>query len=101
MIIYNITTQVGRHLHDAWRQWLMEEYLPSIMATGLFSRYQLVRIMEINEEEGHMYAVQLYSDDHTKLDDFRNNFLHDIQKKEKIKWGDGTFSFGSVMEVIN
>ena len=94
MIIYNITTQVSWAVHDGWKRWFTDEYLPSLLGTGLFTHYQLVRLMEVNEEEGATYAVQLYSKDSETFEAFRNNYLPDLQEKERTEWGDNTFSFG-------
>jgi hypothetical protein len=101
MIIYNITTQVNWPIHESWRKWLIEEHLPAIMGTALFTRYQLVKLMEVEEEEGATYAIQLYTDDLRKFEKFRDDHLLRVQQREKESWGDDIFSFGSLMEVIN
>ncbi|MBA4167817.1 MAG: DUF4286 family protein [Chitinophagaceae bacterium] len=101
MIVYNITMQVSWAVHVAWRQWLADEYLPAILATGLFTHYQLVRVMEVDEEEGATYAMQLYSSDIQTFREFRNSHLPGLQNIERNLWGDNVFSFNSLMEVIN
>ena len=101
MTIYNITTQVAWAIHDRWKQWLIEEALPEMLSTGLFTHFQLVRLIEVNEEEGPTYAVQLYSTGAAELNLFRKNHLPEFDKNERGKWGDSICSFKSVMEVIN
>ena len=70
MIIYNITTLVSWPIHDAWKEWLMNEYIPELMGTALFSHFQVVRLMEVDEDEGPTYALQLYLKDLKKLRKF-------------------------------
>ena len=101
MIIYNITTLVSWPIHDAWREWMTTEYLPEVMATSLFSRYQLVRLMEVDEQEGPTYALQLYMTDSSQFDLYRKAHLERFQIKERNAWGDSATSFASLMEVIN
>jgi hypothetical protein len=100
MVIYNITTLVSWAVHDEWKQWMLNEYLPEIMSTQLFSHYQLVKLMEVNEDEGPTYAVQLYLSDIANFDTYRNQHLRTFQQKEKLVWGDDATSFASLMEVV-
>ena len=101
MIIYNITTLVSWPIHEAWKEWMMTDYLPALMATSVFTRYQLVRLMEVNDEEGPTYALQLYMTDSSQFELYRKDHLEYFQLKERKAWGDFATSFASLMEVIN
>lgn len=101
MIIYNITTLVSWPIHDEWREWMTAEFLPQMLSTKLFTHYQLVRLMEVNEEDGPTYAVQLYLKNATDFDLYREKYLRMFQQREKLLWGDDATSFASLMEVIN
>jgi hypothetical protein len=101
MIIYNITTLVSWPIHDEWREWMTAEFLPQMLSTNLFTHYQLVRLMEVNEDDGPTYAVQLYLKNATDFDLYREKYLRSFQQREKLLWGDDATSFASLMEVIN
>jgi hypothetical protein len=101
MIIYNITTLVSWSIHEEWKEWMKAEYLPEILSTNLFSHYQMVRLMEVDEEEGPTYAVQLYLESKSDFNAYRQKYLRSFQGKEKLTWGDYATSFASLMEVIN
>jgi len=101
MIIYNITTLVSWPVHEDWREWLMNEYLPQLMATQLFSHFRIVRLLEVSEDEGPTYAVQLYLKNISDFNSYREKHLRKFQQKEKDAWGDYATSFASLMEVIN
>jgi hypothetical protein len=101
MIIYNITTLVSWPVHEDWREWLFSEFLPELMETQLFSHFQVVRLMEVYEEEGPTYAVQLYLNSTANLNSYREKHLRRFQQKEKDAWGNYATSFASIMEVIN
>ena len=71
------------------------------MATELFSHFQVVRLMEVNEDEGPTYAVQLYLKNVSDFRTYRDKHLETFQQREKDAWGDYATSFASLMEVIN
>ena len=79
----------------------MNEYIPELMATKLFTHFQVTRLMEVNQEEGPTYAVQMYLNNATDFNSYRQKHLAGFQLKEKNAWGDYATSFASLMEVIN
>lgn len=101
MTIYNITTQVAWQVHEEWKNWMINERIPDLIATGIFSHYQLVRVIEVDDAEGPMYAVQLYLHESCSISDYKNKFSETMEKHEKALWGNQVFSFSSLMEVIN
>src|SRR4051812_35901579 len=101
MIIYNITTHVAWKVHDKWRRWLMEQLIPEMLATGLFSKYQLVRLLEAEDEEGATYALQMYVAENCSIEDYREKHHEYFNSREKELWAGNTYSFTSLMEVIN
>lgn len=101
MIIYNITTLVSWPIHEEWREWMANEFLPAVLSTQLFTHHQMVRLMEVNEEDGPTYAVQLYLKNASDFNSYREKYLRSFQEIEKLMWGDDATSFASLMEVIN
>jgi hypothetical protein len=101
MIIYNVTTLVHWSIHETWVQWMQEEHMPAVVATGCFERYQLVRLLETDETEGPTYAAQYFSD--TKDDYLRyiDNYAPGLRQEGLNKWGDKCISFRSLMQVVN
>jgi len=79
----------------------MNEFLPKVMATELFMRFQVVRLLEVNEEEGPTYAVQLYAEGKEKFETYREKHLRHFQQMEKEAWGDYATSFASLMKIVN
>lgn len=101
MIIYNVTTKISWHIQDEWRAWLINDQLPKVMSTGLFERYQLVRLLEVDDEDGPTYALQLYSASLKNVDAYRDKHLDEIEQQERNMWGNDIISFRSLMQVIN
>ena len=61
-IIYNVTTQVERHIANDSLQWLMEEHIPDIIANGCFTNAVMMRLMEVVKTQGPTYAIQYHAD---------------------------------------
>jgi hypothetical protein len=101
MYIYNVTTHVHWSIHEDWVQWMQQQHMPDMIATGCFEKYQLVRLLETDETEGPTYAVQYFS--HTKDDITRYTEIHAPQLREESlkKWGDKFIAFRSLMQVVN
>src|SRR5258708_6628233 len=101
MIITNITTQVSWTMKDEWLKWLRDEQLPALMATGCFTHYRIVQVLEVPDDDGPTYAVQLFTEKMESVDRFREQFLAEFEKRERSKWSGHAFSFRTLMEVIN
>lgn len=101
MIIYNVTTQVSWSIHENWVQWMKDTHIGDVMRTGCFTEYRFVRVLEVDETEGPMYAVQFYAQDKTQYDNYIELHANALRDDVKAKWGDQYFSFRSLMELVN
>ena len=45
------------------------EHIKEIMETGCFTRYQMVKLLETDEEEGATYAIQYYAENMKRTKD--------------------------------
>jgi hypothetical protein len=99
-IIYNVTIKVESSIADSWLQWLLEEHIPDVMATGCFSTYKLVRLLEVDESEGPTYAVQYVAEAKALYNRYITKFAEDLRQKTYDKWGQRFIAFRSVMQVV-
>ncbi len=51
MYIYNVTTHVHWSIHEAWVQWMQQQHIPAVIATGCFEKHQMVRVLETDDTE--------------------------------------------------
>ena len=100
MIIYNVTIKVDAAIAHSWLKWLLDEHIPEVMATGCFSGYKVVRLLETDDSEGPTYAVQYNAE--AKSDYNRYIELHapEMRNRSTDKWGNRFIAFRSVMEVV-
>ncbi|MEO5593801.1 MAG: DUF4286 family protein [Chitinophagaceae bacterium] len=100
MLVYNITTKVHASVDAAWLQWQHEENIPATMATGFFTAYKLLRLLEQDDAEGNTYAIQYTATTAEQYDQFINIYAPQMRKKATEKWAGAIISFHSVLEVI-
>jgi hypothetical protein len=101
MIIYNVTTQVNWAIHEDWLPWMKAELIPRIMATGCFSNFRIVKLLEVDDSDGPTYAVQYSCDSPERFHEYVRQHAPKLRQLMAEKWGDQFHSFRSLMEVVN
>ena len=100
MLIYNVTTKVSWPIHKEWLQWMQGIHIPEVMATGCFEKFQMVRLLEIDEEEGPSYAIQYYASGRDVYEKYINEYAPALREKTTKAWGDQFIAFRTLMEVV-
>ncbi len=101
MIIYNVTSKIDWSIHDQWVQWMLDEHMPEVLATGCFTQSQLLRLLETDDEEGPTYAAQYFAETKEQQENYIETFAPLLRQKGLDKWGSSFISFRSLMEVVN
>lgn len=101
MIIYNVTTKVTHAIAAGWLQWMKEEYIPAMVATGCFTSGRILQLLEADETEGLTYAVQYTAESEKLYNQYISAFAENIKQKAFTKWGDQFISFSSVLAVVH
>jgi predicted nucleic-acid-binding protein len=100
MVIYNVTYALADGIHQEWLSWMRETHIREIIETGLYERYQLVKLLDINEEESATYAVQLYAETKAKHLEFMMEHETAFRLKSSRQWGNEVMSFGTLMQIV-
>ncbi len=100
MIIYNITTKVRSAIATEWLQWMKEEHVREIINTGCFTEFKIVKLLEVDEEEGPTYALQLFADSKAIYNQYVEKFAGKMRQQAFDKWGDKFISIRSVMQIV-
>lgn len=100
MIVYNVTIKVDWSIHDAWLQWMKEEHMPEMVQTGCFTQFQLLRLLEVEEEEGPTYAAQYVADSKADYNRYIETHATGMREKGLNKWGNRFIAFRSVMQSV-
>lgn len=100
MIIYNVTVKVAGPIHTAWLQWLQQEHVPEVIATGCFEKAIISRLLEIDDSEGPTYAIQYHAVSKAMYNRYIEKFSEALRQKSFDKWGNQFIAFRSVMQIV-
>ncbi len=100
-VVYNVTTQVDRSIAPQWLLWMKESHIPDIIATGCFTKANILQLVEVGETSGPTYAIQYYADSMIYYNTFIEKFSELMRKKENDHWAEGFISFRSVLLIVN
>ena len=101
MIIYNVTTKVRSDIASEWLQWLKEVHVKDILDTGSFTDFRIVKLLEVDEEEGPTYALQLYADSKAIYNQYVDKYAAKMRQAAFDKWGDKFISIRSIMQIVD
>ncbi len=100
MIIFNVTIKVSALIKDRWLEWMKQEHIPEIMATGLFHDYRICRLLEQDDSEGPTYAIQYFTDTLENYYTYIQEHAPLFRQKTFDAFGDQFIAFRTVMQVV-
>jgi hypothetical protein len=101
MIVYNVTIKVFDAIHANWLVWLRQEHIPEIMQTGCFTNYKILRLLEVDEDEGPTYAIQYFADSKALYNQYIEIHAEQLRNASYAKWGNNFIAFRSVMQIVD
>ena len=101
MFIYNVTIQVQDAIKNDWLNWLKEEHIPDVLATGCFTSATVLKLLEVDETEGPTFAIQYNTEDRSSYDRYIENFAGLMRQRSFDRWGDKFVAFRTIMQVVN
>jgi hypothetical protein len=101
MILYSITINIEKSVHDQWFEWMKSSYVPEIMKTGFFIENKILKLLtEEDSNTGITYSFQYYLKDLETLEQFQieaePKFTEALYKKYKNQF----VEFTTILEVI-
>lgn len=100
MLIYNVTTKADAAIAAVWLQWMQQQHIPAIMATGCFTGHTIVRLLDVDDSDGPTYAVQYKADNKAAYDWYITEHADALRDAAHQKWGSRIISFHTLMEVV-
>lgn len=101
MIIYNVTIKVADTIATAWLEWMQQEHIPEVIATGCFTHATVLRLLEVDDSEGPTYAIQYFAESRALYNLYIEKYAPTMRERGYVKWGDQFIAFRSVMQVVN
>ncbi len=101
MMIYNVTIKVDHSIAKKWIDWLKNEHIPEVIATGCFTHATVLRLLEIDDTEGPTFAVQYHAESKSFYNRYIAKFSDNLRQKGLDKWGNKFIAFRSIMEIVD
>ena len=101
MIAYNVTIKIDKEIEKEWLEWMKNEYIPGILATGLFNEYKFYHLLDHDENDTITYIIQHFAPTFENYETYTEKFLAQSKKNAREKWNDKFISFHTVMEIVN
>lgn len=101
MIVYNVTVNVHHEILNEWLLWMKDTHLPEVMATQMFERYYMFKLLSRQDDEmGETYVIQYYAESMDKYNRYQQEFAPALQAKTGNLFGDSIVAFRTIMELI-
>ena len=99
MIVYNETVIVDEAVHRQWLNWMQQEYIPKVMATGHFNRYTILNVLD-SPNEGVTYCIQYFADNRDSYNKFVAGHLQQLQALHFQKFENQFVMFNTLMQTV-
>ncbi|WP_367865262.1 DUF4286 family protein [Pedobacter sp. WC2423] len=99
MLLYNVTLIIEEASAPAWLQWMQEEHIPEVMATGLFVSNRLLKVVD-SPNEGVTYCAQYVVQSIEDYDAYQLTHANALAAELNSRFKDKFVSFTTVMEYI-
>ena len=100
MLLYNVTFGIDKSIESEWITWMKENYIPSIMNTGLFIEYRMYKVLTHDDETSVSYSVQCFAKNIEDVLNYLNNFAPHITEIHREKFKDRHVAFNTLLEEI-
>jgi len=100
MILYNVTISIDSRIAEEWLTWMKHTHISEVMATGLFTSYQIYKVL-LQKEDELTYAVQYFVDSMSNLQQYQAKYAQELQAKHISKFGDKVVAFRTVLEAVD
>lgn len=100
MIIYNVTLKVAAAISEEWKNWMLKEHIPGMLALGLFVKNNFSRLLDQDESDGQTFVAQYFCKERADYEKYLKQYAPAMRQKGLDKFGDKVLGFRTIMEVI-
>ena len=98
MYLYNITYRVENTVFDAWKSWVLEKNIPSIMSLGLFSSFRFCALLGEENVDAQTYALQFKCESWETFLQYRDGNMSAFFEQQMSLLGEDVITFSSLLE---
>ncbi|MBF8151221.1 DUF4286 family protein [Winogradskyella sp. F6397] len=99
MIIYNVTLNIDKSIHNEWLEWI-KEHIPQVLATGKFKEAKLTKVL-VEDDEADTYSIQFRAHSREALNSYYAEHAERLKQVGLQRFGDKVLSFRTELEVVD
>lgn len=101
MIIYNVTSAVDPTIHEQWLKFMLDKHVPEVMATGMFYKIKIVKVLGDEQHHGGAtYSVQYSAESREKLDAYYSEHAPRFRAEIKQLFGESVLQFRTELQIV-
>ncbi len=100
MIIYNVTINIDRSIHEEWLTWI-KEHIPKVLATGKFTEAKLTKVLVEEDMRGTTYSIQYRTKSRETLDAYYREDAEKLKQDSLTRFADKALAFRTELEIID
>ena len=100
MLLYNVTLIIEDASAEAWLQWMKEEHIPQVMATGMFVSNRLLKVVD-SPNEGVTFCAQYIAQSMEDYETYQLLYAPVLQEEINTRFRDKFVTFMTLMEYID
>jgi len=100
MIVYNETIIIDDAIVEEWLNWIKNNHIPAILATGAFDGYKVLTVLD-SPNEGITYCFQYHTDAIERYSDFYYKHMENLHKVHNTQFEERFVLFHTLMETID
>lgn len=101
LFISNETFKVDWSIHADWLNWINNTLIPAIQQSSNTQWVRLVKLLDLDEEEGPTYALQTGLATKGDYNRFSEIEMPPLMQEAYGRWKERFLGFRTLMEVIN
>jgi hypothetical protein len=97
-IVYSVTVKPDRDIEMAYVDWLKNEHIAEVVATGCFDSFRFFKVLAEDESDGSSYNIQYVTTDMSRYFDYINMHAPLMRSKGREKFGEKFHAFRTVLK---
>jgi hypothetical protein len=99
MYLYNVTLILDADIETEWLEWMHNEHIAEVMATGCFNSHRILKVLD-SPNEGVTYCMQYIADSMEHYKRYQTEFAPSLQAKVLAKFENKFVAYRTLMESV-
>jgi len=98
MFIYNVTTSIDKNIEDEWKRWMIEEHIPNVLNTRLFTGFKFYKVLSHDDPSTCSYCTMYGTGAIDNFVKYLNEHAPTLRKEVDDKFAGKYASFRTLLE---